>query len=163
MGAGKTTVGQRCAQRLGRPFVDTDELVVATSGYTVSELFASEGEAGFRARERAALADACAAPEPLVIACGGGAVLDPENRAAMRAAGLVVWLRASPERLAARVGDGSDRPLLAGGPTRETLVRLATLRAPAYQAAADVVIDTDSLGPEEVVGRVLEELERCVA
>ncbi|HEY8217335.1 MAG TPA: shikimate kinase [Acidimicrobiia bacterium] len=163
MGAGKTTVGARCAERLGRPLVDTDEIVVATSGQSVPELFASEGEAGFRVRERAALVDACAAPEPLVIACGGGAVLDPENRATMRAAGLVVWLRASPRELAARVGDGSGRPLLTGAPTADALERLVAVRTPAYEAAAHAVVDTDGLDPETVAGRVLEEAQRCAA
>jgi shikimate kinase len=163
MGAGKTTVGEECARRLGRAFVDTDDIVVAASGQTVSELFETEGEAGFRARERIALADACAAPEPLVIACGGGAVLDAGNRAAMRASGLVVWLRAMPAQLAHRIGDSDGRPLLAGASSVETLERLAALRAPAYEAAAHVVVETDDLAPAAVVGRVLEELDRCVA
>jgi shikimate kinase len=163
MGAGKTTVGERCADRLGRPLVDTDEVVAATAGQTVAEVFATEGERGFRARERVAVADACAAPEPLVIACGGGAVLDPDNRAAMRAAGVVVWLRASPLELAARVGDGAGRPLLAAGATPEALERLAAVRAPAYDAAAHVAVDTDGLDPDTVAGRVLEELRRCAA
>jgi shikimate kinase len=163
MGAGKTTIGRECARRLDRPFVDTDEIVVATSGRTVNELFATEGEDGFRARERVAVADACASPVPLVIACGGGAVLDPENRAALHAAGLVVWLRASPSELAARIGDDAERPLLSGAPTRETLEHLATLRAAAYEAAADVVVDTDALEPATVAEQVLEELARCAA
>ena len=161
MGAGKTSVGARCAAALGRPFVDTDELVEATAGQTVSEIFGSEGEAGFRARERTAVADACASPEPLVIACGGGAVLDPENRAAMRAHGVVVWLRASPERLAERVGSGDGRPLLGGGTPVETLERLAVLRAAAYEATAHVAIDTDGIGVDEVTSRVMQELASC--
>src|SRR3954470_8668209 len=117
MGAGKTTVGTLCAQRLGRGFVDTDALVETVTGATVPELFATIGEAGFRARERAALADAMASPEPLVVACGGGAMVDPENRRMARR-GVVVWLQASPEVLAARVDrDGAtNRPLIAGGP-----------------------------------------------
>jgi shikimate kinase len=161
MGAGKSVVGTRCAEQLGRPFVDTDDVVVATSGKSVAELFAAEGEAGFRARERTAVADVCAAPEPLVIACGGGAVIDADNRAAMRASGIVVWLRAAPHELAARVGDGAGRPLLAGVAPVDALERLATLRAPAYEAAAHVVVDTDGLDPHVVAGRVLEELHRC--
>ena len=163
MGAGKTTVGERCAARLHRPFVDTDDIVVATSGHTVAEIFATEGETGFRERERVALADSCAAPEPLVIACGGGAVLDARNRATMRAAGLVVWLRATPAQLAARVGDDAERPLLSGGSKVETLERLAALRAPAYEAAAQAVVDTDGLDVDAVTERVLEEVERCAA
>jgi shikimate kinase len=161
MGAGKTTVGARAAARLGRSFVDTDELVVATSGCSVAQIFAEEGEAGFRARERVAVADACASPEPLVIACGGGAVLDAQSRATMRAAGLVVWLRATPARLAARVGDDAERPLLEGAPAVEVLEQLATARAAAYEAAAHEVVDTDDLDVDTVTERVLEVLDRC--
>jgi len=163
MGAGKSTVGERCAARLGRPFVDTDELIAATAGHTVSEIFAAEGEAGFRERERVAVADACAAVEPMVIACGGGAVLDAQNRAAMRGAGVVVWLRASPLSLAARVGNGEGRPLLTRGSPAEVLDRLASVRDPAYVAAAHVIVDTDGVDPDAVTNRVLEELDRCVA
>ena len=114
MGAGKTTVGERCAQLLGRPFVDTDALVESLTGSTVAEIFECFGEARFRAEEHRAVEDACASPEPLVISCGGGAVMDPENRARLRANGFVVWLAASPEVLAARVGSGDGRPLLRG-------------------------------------------------
>jgi shikimate kinase len=163
MGAGKSTVGRRCAERLARAFVDTDELVVAASGRDVAEIFDVEGESGFRARERAALVDACSAPEPLVIACGGGAVLDPANRATMRTAGLVVWLRAEPTTLAARVSDGAGRPLLAGKAALQTLERLAALRAPAYEAVAEVAVDTDGLEVDAVTDRVLEALDRCAA
>src|SRR5690348_1612699 len=94
MGAGKTTVGHRCAALLGRDFVDTDELIVSTAGVPFDELWAAEGEAGFRARERVAVIDAASSPTPLVIACGGGAVLDADNRRVLRASGFVVWLDA---------------------------------------------------------------------
>jgi shikimate kinase len=158
MGAGKTTVGQRCAEILGRPFVDTDRLVEANAGVTVAEIFDHEGEARFRELERLAVADACASPAPLVIACGGGAVLDPDNRRALHSAGVVVWLRASPAELGNRVGAGGDRPLLRGAaPAVTTLERLSELRAPAYDAAADVAVDTDGLGVDAVVDRVIEE------
>jgi shikimate kinase len=162
MGAGKTSVGARCATALGRPFVDTDELIEATAGQTVSEIFVAEGESAFRARERTAVADACASPEPLVIACGGGAVLDPESRAAMRDHGLVVWLRASPEHLVERVGAGDGRPVLDGRASAETFERLAVLRAGAYDAAAHVAIDTDGVGVDEVASRVMQELASCI-
>src|SRR6478609_3984944 len=103
MGAGKTTVGRRCATRLERAFVDTDDLIESTTGMRVAEIFETQGEAGFRDLERVAVADACASPEPLVIACGGGAVLDPDNRRRLRETGVVVWLRAAPEVLSGRV------------------------------------------------------------
>ena len=152
MGAGKTTVGRECASELGRGCVDTDELVRITSGMTVPEIFASEGESGFRARERFALAEAVAGPEPLVIACGGGAMVDPENRRAVREC-HVVWLDASPKVLAGRVeGDGIEaRPLLADGPTTATLTRLADSRRAAYAAAADAVVDTGNRTVDAVV------------
>lgn len=157
MGAGKTTVGRRCAAALGRGFVDTDDVVTANAGSTVAEIFAAEGEAGFRARERAAVADVVASPEPLVVACGGGAMVDPENRRAVRAHGFVVWLEGAPDELAARVeADGTEsRPLLAGGPTVATLTRLADSRAGAYAAAAHARIETGGRDVDAVTAAVL--------
>ena len=163
MGAGKTTVGARVAAILGRPFVDTDDLVETRTGRTVAELFAA-GEPTFRAAERDAVADACASPAPLVIGCGGGAVLDPDTRRRLRAAGFVVWLRAAPDVLAARVAaDQTDRPLLAREGGLPTLTRLAETRAAAYDAAADVSVSTDGRDPDQVAAAVLEELDRCAA
>jgi shikimate kinase len=157
MGAGKTSVGRRCAARLERPFVDTDELVESVAGMSVAELFESQGEEPFRALERTAVADVAASPEPIVIACGGGAVLDAENRRALRATGLVVWLRASPEVLSGRVDRQPDaRPLLRGAPPAATLERLAVLRADAYEAAAHVVVDTDDRSEDAVADAVLD-------
>lgn len=154
MGAGKTTVGRRVAERLGVTFTDTDELVEALAGVDVAEIFATRGEEHFRALERRAVADACAAPEPGVVACGGGAVVDPENRRQLRDRGLVVWLTAPVEVLAARVGAGAHRPLLATEPAT-VLRRLETLRGDAYAAAADVRVDTAGRDVEEVVDAVL--------
>ena len=96
MGAGKTTVGARCAELMQRPFLDTDQLVEANARMGVADIFRHHGEQQFRVLERDAVEDACASPTPLVIACGGGAVLDPANRRRLRDCGLVVWLRASP-------------------------------------------------------------------
>jgi shikimate kinase len=154
MGVGKSTVGRRCAKRLGRVFVDTDELVAATAGAPVTEVFARDGEAAFRAFERTAVADACAAPVAAVIAVGGGAVLDPDNRRRLRDAGLVVWLQAPVEQLAARVGDARTRPLLAGDP-KGALQRLDGLRRGAYEATAHATIDTAGLTVGAVVDAVL--------
>jgi shikimate kinase len=155
IGAGKTTVGALCAQRLGRDFLDTDHIVEALAACTVSEIFAETGEAGFRTLERQAISDACAAPSPSVIACGGGAVLDPDNRSALHAAGTVVWLRAAARSLADRVGVAASRPLLADGDREATLARLAALREPAYEAVADVAIDTDGKDADAVADAVI--------
>src|SRR5262245_39625007 len=167
MGAGKSTVGPRCAERLGRAFVDVDEVIETNAGRSVAEIFADEGEAGFRARERAAIDDVMASPSPVVAACGGGAVLDPENRRRVRAHGCVVWLTADPDTLAERVGGGTartQRPLLAGDlAPAVTLERLASVRAPAYEAAAHATVDTAGRTVDEVTDAVLGVFARCAA
>lgn len=156
MGAGKTTVGRRCAARLGRGFVDSDDVVIALAGgASVEDIFAAGGEAHFRELERQAIVDVCASPEPLVIGCGGGTVIDPENRRRLRTAGFVVWLRAPVAVLAARVGDGASRPLLAGDPVG-ALSRLSALREAAYDASADATVDTADRSVDEVVDAVLD-------
>jgi len=162
MGAGKSTVGRACATRLGRPFVDTDALVEQQVGLTVDEIFRRDGESGFRVLERAVIADVCASPEPLVVACGGGAVLDPENRRALRDAGVVVWLRAPAATLARRVGNGSTRPLLRNDP-EGALRRLEQLREPAYEAAAHLSVSTDGVAVDAVADTVLALFEEIAA
>jgi shikimate kinase len=159
MGAGKTTVGRECARRLGRPFVDTDDEVTRIAHATVDRIFAEAGEAEFRRLEHDVVADVCASPEPLVVACGGGAVLDPENRRALRSSGIVVWLRAPANTLVARVGDGATRPLLRDDPAG-ALARLERLREPAYEAAAHVEVDTDGVDVDTVAENVLAALAR---
>jgi shikimate kinase len=159
MGAGKSTAGAACATRLARPFVDTDDVVEANTGISVAELFARDGEARFRELEHQAVVDACATPAPAVIACGGGAVVDADNRRRLQRSGFVVWLQATPATLMARVKTGSGRPLLDGRGTA-TLERLAVVRAAAYEAAADALVDTDGLTVHEVVDAVLEVYRR---
>jgi shikimate kinase len=160
MGAGKTSVGRRCAELLDRAFLDTDELVEANTRMGVSEIFAEHGEERFRSLERDAVHDACASPVPLVIACGGGAVLDPENRRELRAHGVVVWLQASAEALGARVAGAASysRPLLEHGQAPSaSLARLFARRAPAYEAATDIRVDTEERTVDEVAAAVVEE------
>jgi shikimate kinase len=151
MGAGKSKVGRRAAERLGRPFIDTDAVVAAHAGRPVSEIFATEGEAAFRKLERAAIADAVVTPGAIV-SVGGGAVLDPTNIERMRAAGPVLWLYADPATLVVRLQNSlrrGDRPLLAGGEPLEVLTDLLARRREAYTAAATAMLETDGLEVHE--------------
>lgn len=154
MGAGKTTVGRAVADRLGWAFVDTDAEVEAAAGSSVAELFAGAGEPAFREAERRALATALSDGGPVVVSAGGGAVVDEGNRHLLSRSATVVWLRADPATLAARVGDGAGRPLLAGD-AAGALAALDAGRRPLYAAVADAVVDVDDLDVDAVVGRAL--------
>jgi shikimate kinase len=150
MGAGKTTTGRLLSERLHWPYLDSDDEIERQTGRTVPEIWKAEGEAAFRAEETASSG-------PVVVSVAGGAVLDPVNRERIRAAGLVVWLRAEVTTLAQRVGSGAGRPLLEGGPAA-ALARLSAQRAPLYAELADVVFDVDRLAPPRVVDGILEAL-----
>lgn len=158
MGAGKTEVGRRLGRALGWRFVDTDVVIESAAGRSVAAIFAGEGEAGFRAREHEAVAQACGLAEA-VIAVGGGALLAPENRRLLLAAGPVVCLRATPREILRRVGEARDRPLLNGDGTATEAERLARIesllsaRAPLY-ALATHAVDTDGRTPDQVVAAV---------
>jgi shikimate kinase len=162
MGTGKSEVGRRLAQRLGRPFVDTDELIERRAGKSVAAVFATSGEPTFRALEREAVADAVANPAAIV-ALGGGAILDAGTCARVREAGVVVCLTGRPEVLLARIGDPASRPMLAGGDPAGRMRKLLDERCAAYAAAADMCVDTSDLSAEEVVEEIrgrLPEIER---
>ncbi|MGP0031351.1 MAG: shikimate kinase [Acidimicrobiales bacterium] len=154
MGSGKTTVGKLTAGKLGWAYLDSDAEVAAATGLTVPELFARDGETAFRDAEAKALEQACACTDDVVVSVAGGAVLRAENRSLIARSGTVVWLRARPETLVARVGDGAGRPLLDGD--RPTTVReLDAVRRPLYAELADLTIDVDDLSPEQVVALVV--------
>ena len=147
-GAGKSTVGRRLARRLGVPFADSDDLVVAATGRSVTDLFA-ESEAAFRAAEQAAVVAAVDRFDG-VLALGGGSLLSATVRDVLAASPVpVVLLRAGLSTLAARVGDAVDRPLLVADPVAR-LAQLEAERAALYASAADVVVETDGRTVDEV-------------
>lgn len=155
MGTGKTSIGRCVATRLAHPFVDTDALVEEREGRSVAAIFAAAGEAYFRAAERRAIADACAVADA-VIATGGGAIVDPENRAQLKAAAPIVCLTARPSVILARArAAGETRPLLQSDDPAARIAALLAERAPAY-AQADLTIDTS----ERTVDDVAAEIER---
>ena len=151
-GAGKTAVGRRLAQRLGIGFQDTDALIVAR-GRTVAEIFAAHGEPGFRALEREIIAGL--KPEPAtVIATGGGAVLDADNRARLASLGPVIYLRASAECLSARIA-GTDRPALTDADPLTEMRQVLAAREPLYRELAQAVLDTDELALPDAIGALV--------
>lgn len=154
MGVGKSTVGQMLATRLGRGYVDSDQRVEERTGSTIGALFSERSEEEFRRIEQQVLADALRDPVPAVIGPGGGVVARTEGRDALRSGPFVVWLRAQPETLARRVGDGAGRPLLEGTDVLATLSRLTRERASLYEEVADAIIDVDALEPDAVVDKV---------
>ena len=153
MGTGKTAVGQEIARRLARTFVDTDALIVESAGESISDIFAHAGEQRFRELERAAVTRACSLVDA-VVATGGGAMLDRENRERMKMAGIVVCLQASEETILERVGGDASRPLLQGDDARERLRTLVAQRADAY-AAADHHVDTSGRSIAEIAETVM--------
>lgn len=158
MGAGKSSVGRWLADRLGLAFVDADRALEQAAGASIPELFAREGEAGFRLREAATLRTLLAGDNQLV-ACGGGAVLDPANRALLRERAYVVHLHASVEQQLARLAGDTSRPLLAGDDRAATLARLAAARTPLYHEVADLVLDGDGLAVGEAGARLIALLQ----
>lgn len=156
MGSGKTTVGRLVAQRAGCSFADTDALVEEEEGRSVSDIFVDEGEAYFRDVERRTVLAALGARDG-VLSLGGGAVLDPDVRAALREV-PVVFLDVGLADAARRVGLGQGRPLLLGN-VRGRVKQLMDERRPIYLEVADHVVLTDGRTPEEVAAEVWQRLE----
>ncbi|TQI67189.1 shikimate kinase [Clostridium sp. KNHs216] len=154
MGSGKTCVGNRLARITGRTFVDMDRYIEQKEGVTVAEIFSSRGEAAFRAMERAA-AKELSLKSGLIIATGGGALMDPENTAALKGNGVIVLLDASVEAIRQRLSGDSTRPLLSGPGREETMSRLYSERTDRYRAAADFTVDADG-GVETVAEKIRE-------
>lgn len=143
MGAGKTTVGRRLSKSIGWPFVDLDQYIENATGVSVTTIFEIEGEAGFRQREAQALKQLATAGK-MVIATGGGVVLDPINRARLGASGIVVYLRASPELLYERTRHDKSRPLLQVADPLARIAGLVEQRDPLYREVADTIIEANA-------------------
>lgn len=156
MGSGKTEVGRRIAAETDLDFIDTDLLIASITESSISDLWEEAGEEEFRRLEREMISSA-ATGEPVVVATGGGVVLDPGNIETMRASGLVVWLTASPATLAARLGEDSGRPLLAGASDIEAVLgRVVADRHQRYSEAAHVEVSTDHRPLDDVAREVLD-------
>jgi len=150
MAAGKTSIGRRLARARDWEFFDSDRQIETITGRTVAEIWRADGEAAFRRLEAEVLADALASTNPSVIAAAGGTVLDPTNRRMLVNHSPVVWLRARPETLAARLGSANHRPLLDEDPAA-TLAALDAVRRPYYDEVADLAIDVDDLSADQVL------------
>ena len=156
-GAGKTTVGTALAERLGVPFHDTDSAIVAATGRTISDIFVEDGEAAFRALERAEVARALG-EEAGVVALGGGAVMQEQVADLLREGDhRVVFLDVTIADAASRVGFDASRPLLLVNP-RASWTRLMNARRPVYESLATLHVQTGSRSPDEVVDEVVAAL-----
>jgi shikimate kinase len=158
MGAGKTSIGRRLADALGLAFVDADRDVELRTGAAVGTIFECEGEAGFRARERLALGELLAG-DGRVISTGGGAILDPTNRAAMQARGFVVHLQVSVDGQLQRLARDRSRPLLQRDDRAEVLQAMSAFRTPLYQQVADLCFDTEGLSSADAASALARLLE----
>jgi shikimate kinase len=156
-GSGKSSVGRALAPLLSLPFVDLDAQLEQQAGRSVAEIFERSGQDAFRLAESRALATVAGGTRA-VVACGGGIVLDPSNRALLTSSGMVVYLEAQLETLRARAGDGTGRPLLhVRGDPRAELETLLVEREPLYRSVAEHVVDAEA-DPETVAKDILEAL-----
>ena len=159
MGTGKSTAGRLLARRLSFSFVDMDQVIEEREGRPISAIFSQAGEPSFRRLERA-LVQELSARENLVIATGGGVVLNPENIRDFERTGVVVCLTAKPEVILRRVAAENHRPLLEGDDKARRIMDLLQQRRPLYEALPNRV-DTAEHSPEEVVARVLDIWQTC--
>lgn len=161
MGAGKSTIGRVLASELNRQFRDTDRVIEDRTGADIPWIFDMEGEAGFRDRETAVLADLCLETD-LVIATGGGIVLRPENRQMMKESGYVCYLTASTDQLVERTSRDKKRPLLQVENPRQKIIDLLAHREPIYRDSADFIINTDKRSPKMVAQEIMRLIEESI-
>ena len=157
MGAGKSAVGRQLARLLHLDFMDSDEEIESRTGVDIPFIFEKEGEAGFRKREAKVIED-LTQKDGVVLATGGGAVMDPQNRNHLGARGFVIYLHTSVDQQLARTRKGRDRPLLANDDPRTVLETLMATRDPLYREIADLTVETDGRKVRAVANEILERL-----
>jgi shikimate kinase len=161
-GSGKSTVGSRLAARLNLKFVDIDDLIEERQGVPISDLVKSHGWGHFRKLERSTIEE-ISEEDHLVIAPGGGAVLDTDNVKALRKSGFIIWLKADKQTLLKRLnqdpGTNTRRPTLTGKGTSEELKEVMSLREPIYERISEIQIDTSMIDVETVVENILTVLK----
>ncbi|SFU95736.1 3-dehydroquinate synthase [Pseudoduganella namucuonensis] len=158
MGAGKTTIGRLLARKLGLQFVDSDHEIEARTGASIPWIFEIEGEPSFRRREAEVIRD-LTAQQGIVLATGGGAILDPDSRALLRERGTVIYLRASVSSILQRTAHDKNRPLLQTADPRKKLEELMLQREPLYEEMAHIVIDTGRPNVQSMVHTILNQLD----
>ena len=158
MGAGKSTVGKVLAKKLGRRFLDADHVIEERCGVKIPVIFEMEGEDGFRKRESQTIEE-ITNEQGIVLATGGGAVLLPENRLALKDRGTVIYLHANPMELWHRTKGGEGRPLLRNGDARKILENLYAIRDPLYREIADYVIETGKPSVNQLVNTLIMQLD----
>jgi shikimate kinase len=157
MGAGKSAVGRQLARLLHMDFVDSDEEIERRTGVDIPFIFEKEGEDGFRKRESKVIDD-LSARQGVILATGGGVVLDPENRSHLGARGYVVYLHTTVEQQLDRTRRGRHRPLLENGDRRQVLEELMRVRDPLYREIADMTVETDGRRVKEVAAEIRDAL-----
>ncbi len=158
MGAGKSTIGRQLSKRLNMAFHDSDHEIEARTGVDIPLIFELEGEAGFRKREQTVIEELTRIPG-IVLATGGGAILDPENRRHLSTRGRVIYLHASVNQQLRRTRRDRNRPLLQTADPRARLEELMAIRDPLYREIADVIIETDGKRVRDVVRQIIQQLQ----
>lgn len=158
MGAGKTTIGRALAKATDKCFFDSDHEIEARTGVRIPTIFDIEGETGFRAREAEVIAE-LAAMRDIVLATGGGVILNPVNRECLKRHGVVIYLRASVNDLYLRTCHDKNRPLLQTADPKAKLQELYEIRDPLYREVADMVVDTSRQSVQQLLSRLLKDLE----
>jgi shikimate kinase len=162
MGAGKTAIGRELARLLRRRFLDTDQEIERRTGADIPLIFEKEGETGFRRRERQIIDELTQLPN-IVLATGGGAVLDPANRECLRNRGFVIYLKATIDAQVDRTGHNPRRPLLTSTDREARLQELFAVREPLYESIAQLTVMTDRGKVKQVARKILQELETPAA